>query len=439
MNKENFARRRQRLMNLLGKQDAVILFGASEQLRNGDVHYPFRQNSTFYYYTGYSEPDAVAFLLPGRKGSEYVLFNLVKDPQMERWVGQRIGQEGAIQYHGVELAFDIAHIEEKAVELLEGRKKIYYEMSQQTNFDLRLMDWIRKLREKARRSDSCPSELVDLKIKSGEMRLFKDQHEIELLRVAAQKSAKAHVAAMQKCQPGMWEYQLESIINYELMEQGCRTSAYPAIVGGGKNACTLHYVDNAAQLVDGELVLIDAGGEYENYAADITRTFPINGKFTPAQSQIYNLVLKTQQKVIDLIRPGIPFNQLQESAVTTLTEGLIELGILSGSLAQELEKKSYLKFYMHNISHWLGLDVHDAGSYKKNDEWRRLEASMVLTVEPGLYLSPNEELDKKWWNIGVRIEDDVLVTSKGCEVLSASLPKTVPEIEKIMAVARRSD
>lgn len=435
MEKSVFAIRRQKLLEELGNKDAVILFGSSELLRNGDVHFPFRQNSNFFYYTGYSEPEAIAVLVPGDKGGEYIIFNTPKDPVMERWVGTRVGQEGAVAQFGADTAFDIYSIDEKILELLVGREQIFYDLGSHPLWDQRILDWTHELQKRARRSHPCPAALRDLKVKSNEMRLFKDQIEIAILREAAQKSAEAHRAAMQKCKSGMFEFQLEAVINYELMVRGCRFSAYPAIVGGGPNACILHYNDNSKLLKDGDLVLVDAGGEYENYASDITRTFPVNGKFSKEQAEIYNLVLEAQLKVIDLIRPGTPLNLLQEAAVNVLAKGLIRLGILSGTILDVIQQKSYQDYYMHNVSHWLGLDVHDAGSYRINDEWRTLEEGMVLTVEPGLYLSSSNELDKKWWDIGIRIEDDVLVTASGCEVLSHDAPKTIVEIERIMSEA----
>lgn len=435
MEKSVFASRRQKLLAQLSNKDAVILFGSSEVLRNGDVHFPFRQNSNFFYYTGYSEPDAIAVLLPENKGGEYIIFNPPKDPLVERWVGTRVGQEGAINQYGADTAFDIYIIDEKILELLAGREQIFYELSSNPLWDKRILDWTHELQKRSRRSHSSLAALCDIKLKSSEMRLFKDPVEIEIMREAAQKSAAAHKMAMQQCKPDMLEFQLEAIINYELMVRGCRVSAYPAIVGGGANACILHYNDNSMPLREGDLVLVDAGGEWQHYASDITRTFPVNGKFSEEQAEIYNLVLAAQLKVIDLIRPGTSLHLLQEAAVSVLTEGLIRLGIISGSVSEAIEQKSYQDYYMHNVSHWLGLDVHDAGSYRVNGEWRTLEEGMVLTVEPGLYLSSSSDLHKKWWDIGVRIEDDVLVTASGCEVLSRDAPKTIADIEKVMTDA----
>lgn len=428
--KDQFSKRRKQLLEKLDKKDAVLLFGSSEQLRNGDVHFPFRQNSNFYYFTGYTEPDAVALLLPHRNEGLYILFNLKSDPLIERWTGKRVGQEGAVKSYGADQAFALDVLNVKLVELLEGCERLYYEMGNKT-FDHKILALVNKLQEQNRRNYGGIT-LSDIRKLAGEMRLLKDHSEIELLRAAAQKSAKAHIAAMKHCRPNLYEYQLEAVINYELMQENCRSFAYPSIVGGGKNACVLHYVANDSRLLAGDLVLIDAGGEYEYYASDITRTFPINGKFSAEQAQIYNLVLKAQEEVIAAIRPGIAWSKLQEIAVSHLSKGLVSLGILKGTVAEVIKNKTYLLYYMHNVSHWLGLDVHDAGAYKIDDQWRTLEEGMVLTVEPGLYLSANKNLDKKWWDIGVRIEDDILVTPEGCEVLTKDVPKEISEIEAIM-------
>lgn len=430
---QDYAARRQKLLSKLDKQSAAIFFSSSEVLRNGDVHFPFRQNSSFHYFTGFPEPDAVAVFLPGRKEGEYILFNRAKDPLMERWLGPRIGQEDACKVYGADEAFDIAKLEEKIIELLAGRKLISYEFAKHQAWDLKINEWVSKLQHSHRKGGTAPQQLSNISIISDEMRLIKSSEEIALLKKAAEISASAHKLLMKKCKPDIFEYELEAKFDYEVKRQRCRFLAYSTIVGGGGNACILHYDQNKDLLKEGDLVLIDAGGEYENYAADITRTFPVNGKFTANQSAIYELVLGAQQAVIEAIRPGLIWSRLQEIAVEHLTKGLIDLKILSGDLKEALEKKSYIEYYMHNIGHWLGLDVHDVGSYKVDGEWRPLEEGMVLTVEPGLYLSPNDKLDRKWWNIGIRIEDDVLVTSNGCEVLTKSVPKTIKEIEGLMA------
>lgn len=431
MEKE-YATRRKNLLNKLAKDSAAVFFSSTECLRNGDVHFPFRQNSDFYYFTGFSEPETVALFLPDHEEGEFFLFVRQHDPLMERWIGPCCGQRGACERYGADQAFEIGQLDEKIIELLAGRKEIFYPLGQNKNWDQKINEWVTQLQTHNRKNRPCLKSLSDITAMTHEMRIIKSRGEMELLKKAAQISAQAHIKLMQLCKPGLYEYQLEAAFDYEIKEKGCRSTAYPTIVGGGANACILHYIANKDPLKDGDLVLVDAGGEFENYAADITRTFPVNGKFTKEQATIYEIVLQAQEAVIESIRPGIPWNHLQEIAVNSIAKGLLEVGIFKGSLTDIIEKKSYQNYYMHNIGHWLGLDVHDAGLYKKNDQWRPLEPGMVLTVEPGLYLFANDELDPKWWNIGVRIEDDVAVTDQGCEVLTAKVPKSIQEIEAIM-------
>jgi Xaa-Pro aminopeptidase len=427
-----FANRRKKLLAAIEKDSAAILFASAECIRNGDVHYPFRQQSDFYYFTAFNEPDAVALFLPDHTEGQFILFNRPRDPLMERWLGPMVGQEGACEQWGADSAFDINLLDEKIIELLHDRRNIYYELGKNKAWDQKMMGWLSTLANN-RKNLPCPFQLADIRKISSEMRLIKSANEIELMKKAAILSAQAHCKAIEKCRPGLFEFELEAVLNYELMVQGCRFSAYPAIVGGGGNACVLHYVDNKDELKEGDLVLVDAGGEYANYAADITRTFPVNGKFSTDQALLYEIVLAAQRAVIDAIKPGIFWHTLQEIAVEFLTKGLVSLGIIPGPLEEAIKNKTYQDYYMHNIGHWLGLDVHDVGAYKVNGEWRKLEAGMVLTVEPGLYLSAHEQLDQRWWNIGIRIEDDVLVTPTGCEVLSCAVPKEIKELEKMMA------
>lgn len=432
-NESRFSVRRRMLFERIGEDNAAVLFGSKELVRNGDVHYPFRQNSTFYYFTGFSEPDAVAVFLPGHKDGPFILFNIVRNKEMEQWLGPCASQEGAVTIYGADSAFDIGLLDEKIVDLLADRQKIFYEMGCNKTWDQTLLSWVRKLQGKHRKKYYCPSELADVSVITHEMRLKKDPLEISLLRQVAEKSAQAHIKAIERCCPQLFEYQLEAVINFELINQDCRFSAYPAIVGGGKNACILHYVENKDILQSGDLVLIDAGGEYQNYAADITRTFPVNGKFSKDQAAVYQVVLDAQLAVIDAIKPGIPWNALQELAVKVLVKGMVSLGILSGKIDEIITTKAYQQYYMHNIGHWLGLDVHDVGRYQVKGESRLLEEGMVFTVEPGLYLSANNQLAKRWWGIGIRIEDDILVTDKGCEILSHTVPKTINDLENLMA------
>jgi Xaa-Pro aminopeptidase len=432
MNKQKaFATRREELIERVGKGNAAILFSSTECLRNGDVHFPFRQNSNFYYFTGFNEPEAVALFLPGRAEGEYILLNRPRDPMKEQWEGPRAGQEAACKQYGADQAFDIGLLEDKMLELLSEREILFYELAENKEWDNKIMSWANKLRANRKTSLSL-IHLSDLNVIAHELRLIKSLYEIECLKKAAQISAAAHKKLMEICLPGKYEYELEARFNYEIAMKGCIATAYPTIVGGGKNACTLHYIDNKDPLKAGDLVLVDAGAEYEYYASDITRTFPVNGKFSDAQKEIYELVLKAQLAVIKEIKPGLAWNVLQAVAVKVLTKGLVELGIIKLPVQEAIDQKAYQAFYMHNVSHWLGLDVHDVGAYRKHAHWRVLQPGITLTVEPGLYLSASDNLDSVWHNIGVRIEDDILVTENGCEVLTKEVPKTVNEIESLM-------
>lgn len=428
-----FAQRRRELMQKIGSNGIAIIAAAPESLRNADSHYPYRQDSDFYYLTGFNEPEAVMVLLPGRAQGEFLLFNRKRDQAQETWTGLRAGQTGAINTYQANEAFPINIFLEKLPELLIGREKVYYTIGRCEKFDQQIISTINQLQNKVRMGVVAPSDFMSLDQILHEMRLIKSAEEIALMRKAAQISAKAHVAAMRSCKPGLYEYQLEAKLLAEFYDAGSRFPAYNSIVGSGANSCILHYGDNSAKLKEGELVLIDAGCEYENYASDITRTFPVNGRFSAEQRAIYEIVLQAQLAAIAEVKPGSTLEQIHEMTVKILVEGLVKLKILTGNVDELIEKKSYLLFYMHRTSHWLGLDTHDAGKYKLNGEWRKLMPGMVLTIEPGLYFSANiPNLDKKWHNIGVRIEDDILVTKNGCEVLSKDAPKSVAEIEKIV-------
>ncbi len=394
--KTEFLNRRVKLLQQIGEGNIGVISAAPEQLRNGDAHYPYRQDSFFYYVTGFSEPEAVAVFIPGRAEGEYILFNRPPDRAKEVWNGVRVGQENACLQYGADQAFSILEFEKLLTELQEGRK------------------------------------LVDIKPMIAEMRLYKSEAEIAFMRRAAEISMQAHRRAMQVCRPGLMEYELEAELEYEFTRQGSRSPAYPSIVAGGKHACILHYTANDDELKEEEFVLIDAGCEYHYYASDITRTFPVNGHFTESQRIVYELVLKAQLSGIAEIKPGTPNPLIQETVIQVITEGLLGLGIL-----QENGDTTYKDFYMHGAGHWLGLDVHDVGGYKyTNDEPRILEPGMTLTIEPGIYIAANSSgVDPRWWNIGIRIEDDVLVTNDGCEVLTAALPKTIKEIEALVGTA----
>lgn len=428
-----FERRRQEMMAQMTANSIAIFPSASIKTRNSDAEYSFRQDSNFYYLSGFAEPESVLVFIPGRDMGEYVLFCRQRDPAREIWDGYRAGPEGARATFGAAEAFPIDTIDEILPGLMDGRARLYYTLGGDEIFDQRVLAWMQGLREKVRTGAVVPAEIVSCEPLVHEMRLFKSEAEIALMRRAGEISALAHVRAMEHCRPGMLEYQLEAEFIHEFMRNGARNPAYSTIVGGGENGCILHYIENDDVLEEGELVLIDAGCELDHYAADITRTFPVNGCFSEAQAAIYNLVLKSQEAALACIKPGCHWNMPQEVVVEVLTEGLLELGLLEGELAQLIKDEAYKPFYMHRAGHWLGMDVHDVGAYKVDGQWRLLEPGMVLTVEPGLYIaSDNEQVDDKWRGIGIRIEDDVLVTAVGHEVLTSQAPKTLEEIEALM-------
>jgi Xaa-Pro aminopeptidase len=434
MNKTEFAKRRKRLMQSMGRDSIAILPSAPVRQRNRDVEHPYRPDSDFYYITGFPEQEAVAVLVPGREHGEYILFCRERDQKMETWNGRRAGLDGAVEHYGADDAFPISDIDEILPGLLENRERVYYAMGCNPDFDRQVMEWINLLRKQSRAGVHTPGEFIDLDHQLHDMRLYKSAAEIKIMRKAAQISAKAHMRAMRVCRPGMMEYQLESEILHECSQYGARFQAYSPIVGGGTNGCVLHYTENEAPLRDGDLVLIDAGCELECYASDITRTFPVNGRYSKAQRDLYEVVLEAQYAAIDAVRPGNHWNHPHEAAVKMLTKGLITLGLLKGRLATLIKNDAYREFYMHRTGHWLGMDVHDVGDYKVGEEWRVLEPGMVLTIEPGLYIAPGSKgIAKKWWDIGIRIEDDVLVTRDGYEVLSRDVPKEPDEIEALMA------
>jgi Xaa-Pro aminopeptidase len=429
-----YTERRKLLMQKVGGNGIVVLPSSVEIIRNGDAIYPFRQNSDFYYLTGFDEPDAVVILAPERKEGEYILFNRARDRAREIWDGPRVGQDGAINLFGANQSFPISQLESLLPELLIGREAIHYPLGLNSRFDKLLLSSVNQIRSKIRGGLQIPIAFVDISPSIHEMRLFKETAEIELMQKAVNITEKAHLAAMQRCQPGLYEYELEAVLSYQFQRHGARYPAYAPIVGSGRNSCVLHYVSNNKKIDAGDLVLIDAGAEYENYAADITRTFPANGNFSAEQREIYTLVLESQLAVIKTIKPGALWNEAQELVVKIITQGLIDLGILKGFLDDLIEKEAYFPFYMHRSGHWLGMDVHDVGRYKVDGKWRSLEPGMVFTVEPGIYIAEDSRgVDKRWHNIGVRIEDNVLVTKNGCQVLSHKIPKTIAEIEEVMS------
>jgi len=432
MDQKEFARRRKQLMRMMGGDAIAIVPTGSVRMRNRDVEYPFRPDSDFFYLTGFSEPEAVAVLVPGRKHGEYLLFCRDRDPTMEIWHGRRAGPEGVVERFGADDAFPIADIDDILPGLLEGRDRVYYTMGAVPEFDKRLIGWVNRIRSGARSGQRTPEEFVSLEHLLHDMRLYKSRAEIKVMREAANVAARAHQYAMETCRPGMMEYEIESVFLQTFREAG-GVPAYPSIVGGGANGCILHYTENNARLESGDLLLIDAGMENEGYASDITRTFPVNGRFSKAQRAIYELVLDAQYAAIEEVQPGNHWNAPHQAAVKTLTRGLVKLGLLKGRTPKLIKDQAYRPFYMHRTGHWLGMDVHDVGDYKVGEEWRVLEPGMVLTVEPGLYIAARSKgVSRKWWNIGVRIEDDVLVTRNGHDILSKAAPKEVADIEAIM-------
>ncbi|TRX75193.1 Xaa-Pro aminopeptidase [Pseudomonas mangiferae] len=435
--KPEYARRRKTLMEQMVPNSIAILPAAPMHIRNRDVEHVYRQDSDFQYLTGFPEPEAVMVLIPGRAHGEYVLFCRERDPERELWDGLRAGQEGAVRDFGADDAFPINDIDDILPGLIEGRERVYYSIGTHVEFDRRLMDWVNVIRSKARQGAQPPSEFVALGHLLHDMRLYKSAAEVKVMREASEVSARAHVRAMQAARPGLAEYHLEAELEYEFRRGGAKMPAYGSIVAAGRNACILHYRENDAPLKDGDLILIDAACELDCYASDITRTFPVNGRFSPEQKAIYELVLKSQEAALAVIAPGRHWNEAHEATVRVITAGLVELGLLQGDVDALIASEAYKAFYMHRAGHWLGMDVHDVGDYKVGGEWRVLEPGMAMTVEPGIYVSPdNQDVPKKWRGIGVRIEDDVVVTREGCEILTGGVPKTVAEIEALMSAAR---
>jgi Xaa-Pro aminopeptidase len=434
---KEFARRRRDLMALMEPDSIAIVPSANVQVRNRDNVFPFRQDSDFHYLSGFAEPEAVLVLLPRRQHGEFLLFCREREAERELWDGTRAGPEGACAEFGADDAFPIGDIDDILPGLLEGRQRVYYSLGKEPEFDRRLIAWINRIRGKVRAGAHPPGEFLDLDHLLHEQRLVKSKEELAVMEQAWRISVNAHRRAMRHCRPGMFEYQLEAEILHEFMSSGARHPAYSSIVGGGANACVLHYVDNSAALRSGDLVLIDAGCEFEHYAADVTRTFPVNGKFSRDQQAIYEVVLNAQLEAIREVKPGRHWHTPHDATVRVITQGLRDLGILDGETGELIETRAYRSFYMHRAGHWLGMDVHDVGDYKIGEQWRMLEAGMVLTVEPGIYIAPdNREVARKWRGIGIRIEDDVVVTAAGCKVATKGAPKGVADIEKLMVASR---
>lgn len=435
ISQQEYLLRRQQCMQKIGAEGLAILSAAPWQVRNGEQTFPYRQDSHFYYLTGFQEPQAILLLVPGREEGESILFCQKRDPEREQWDGPRLGPQGAVELLRMDQAFSIDQFEEQLQKFLPGRRCVYYSWGCAA-VATPLIAKVNSLRGLARRGVVVPELLAPVETIVQEMRQVKSSAEINLMRTASEISARGHCRAMRACRPGMMEYELEAELLYEFIRGGCRAVAYTPIVGSGPNTCVLHYSANNRRMQDGELVLVDAGGEYDNYASDITRTYPVNGRFSAEQKAIYEIVLRSQEAVIAAIKPGVQYDQLQQLSERVVTEGLCDLGLLQGKVDDLLETRAFRKFYMHTIGHMLGLDCHDhgSGSYANKEGWLAFVPNLVITSEPGIYISANMPgIDPRWWNIGVRIEDDVLVTATGHEVLSCAVPKHVVEIEALMA------
>ena len=433
MAREEFARRRRQLLRLMGRDSIAVLPAAPVRHRNGDVEYAYRQDSDFHYLTGFGEPEAVAVLVPGRARAEYILFVRERDRARETWDGRRAGPEGAQREYGADDAFPIGDMDEILPGLLENRARVFYTMGVYSDFDQRVVGWVNGLRTKARNGRHPPQEFVALDHVLHDMRLYKSRHELELLRASARIAAHAHQRAMRFCRPGVTEYQVMAELLHEFRRHNADT-AYEPIVGGGANSCILHYRENDQPLTSGDLLLVDAGCEFESYASDITRTYPVNGRYSRVQRAVYDVVLEANRAAIACVRPGNHWNAPHEAAVRVITQGLVRLGLLKGRVPSLIRSGAYQRFFMHRTGHWLGLDVHDVGDYKIGDAWRVLEPGMVMTIEPGIYLPATiRGMPKRFRNIGIRIEDDVVVTKRGAEVLTARAPKDPVQIEALMA------
>jgi Xaa-Pro aminopeptidase len=420
-------------MKLMGRDAIAVIAAAPVRVRNNDVEYAYRQDSDFFYLTGFAEPESVAVLIPGREQGEYLLFVRDRDPARETWDGKRAGPAGARRIFGADDAFPISDMDEILPGLLENRTKVYYTMGAYHEFDQRVVGWVNGLRAQAKHGKHSPQEFVALDHVLHDMRLFKSRNEVDLMRESARIAARAHIRAMKACRPGRKEYEIMAELIHEFRVHNADVSYHP-IVGGGDNACILHYRENDQTLNDGDLLLVDAGCEYECYASDITRTFPVNGEFTSEQRAVYDVVLEANRAAIAKVKPGNHWNDPHTAAVRVVTQGLVKLGLLKGRVAALEKEGAYRKFFMHRTGHWLGMDVHDVGDYKIGDEWRVLEPGMVMTIEPGIYIAPNTRGVKKGFRgIGVRIEDDVVVTRNGVEVLTSKAPKDPDEIEALMA------
>ncbi|EOI3546436.1 Xaa-Pro aminopeptidase [Cronobacter dublinensis] len=438
MTQQEFLRRRQALLAKMAPASAALIFAAPQATRSADSEYPYRQSSDFWYFTGFNEPEAVLVLIKSDEThSHSVIFNRLRDKTAEIWSGRRLGQDAAPAKLGVDRALAYNEIDEQLYQLLNGLDVVYHAQGEYAYADTIVFAALDKLRRGSRQNLSAPATLTDWRPWVHELRLFKSPEELAVMRRAGEISALAHTRAMQKCRPGMYEYELEGEILHEFTRHGARFPSYNTIVGGGENGCILHYTENESQLHDGDLVLIDAGCEYRGYAGDITRTFPVNGKFTPAQRAVYDIVLESLETALRLFRPGTSIQDVTGDVVRVMVKGLIGLGILQGDVEQLIADNAHRPYFMHGLSHWLGLDVHDVGFYGP-DRSRILAPGMVITVEPGLYIAPDADVPEAYRGIGIRIEDDIVITETGNENLTASVVKSADDIEALMAAARRS-
>ncbi len=431
MDSKEFARRRRQLMRMVGQGGIAILPAAPVSIYSRDVEYRYRQDSDFYYLTGLAEPEAVTVLVPGRENGEFIVFCRERDKAKELWDGSRAGPDGAIDTYCADDAFPIEDIDDILPGIMESCNRVYYTMGQYADFDARISDWVNSLRARELRGVHTPQEFVALDHLLHDMRLYKSRAELVAMRRSAKVAAKAHKRAMQFVRPGRYEYEVEAEFLHEFRRHDAGIS-YSPIVAAGANACTLHYVDNNSRLEDGDLLLIDAGCELDYYASDVTRTYPVNGRFTPEQRAVYEIVLEAQLAAIEKTRKGNHWNEPHDAAVHVITRGLKRIGLLDGSLLRLIKDGAYREFFMHRTGHWLGMDVHDVGDYKVGDEWRHLESGMVTTVEPGIYINSSRKIPARWRNIGIRIEDDVAVTNNGPDVLSKDLVSDPDEIEALM-------
>lgn len=431
---KTLALHRTQLMALMAPNSIAIIPAASEQTRSRDTQYTYRQNSDFYYLSGFDEPDSLLVLAPGRPEGEFILFCRERNKDKEIWEGIMAGPEGAKKDFAADESFTIEQADKHLPKLMDGCQKIYYPVGQNAAFDAQVIAWLNTVRAKARAGAQPPEEFASIDALIHNLRLIKGDEEIALMEASCALAAKAHVRAMEYCKPGVWEYQLEAEIMHTFAMNNARSAAYNTIVGGGVNACILHYTNNNQALKAGDLVLIDAGCELDFYAADITRTFPVSGKFSAPQKALYELTLKAQAAALAAMVPGRRWNESHEASVQVITQGLIDLGLLKGDTQELIKTEAYKRFYMHKVGHWLGMDVHDVGAYKVDGQWRILEAGMTMTVEPGIYVQPDDEtVDEKWRGIGIRIEDDVLITPTGNKVLTRGVPKTIEAIEALMS------